>query len=108
MSGVSNGGLLVTLSSTSFPAPKTDGDSRAGTTSSIPDGANQDASNIISGIESTVNDLLKEIQDALAGAGRLILPGNGTFAMENPVFNKNSDLMVDIKYLPTETGVTHS
>jgi len=108
MSGISNGGLLVTFPNVSFPAPNTDGDSTRGTTSSIPDGANNDASKIISGIESTVSDLLKDIQNALTGAGRLVLPGNGTFAMESPVFNNDGDLMVDIRYLSTETGDIHS
>lgn len=104
MTGVSSGGLQVSIDTLSFPTPSTDGDSHKGMTSSIPDGANNDAKNIMSGIEIEVQGLVKVIQDALQGAGKLVLPGNGSYAITNPMFNNDGDLLCDIKYLPSETG----
>ncbi|KAL4746998.1 hypothetical protein BDW72DRAFT_197155 [Aspergillus terricola var. indicus] len=40
----------------------------------------------------------RRLQKDLKGAARLALPGAGTFSYKNPVFNDNSDLLIEIAY----------
>jgi hypothetical protein len=38
------------------------------------------------------------LQSKLSGQNRWIFPGTGKFAMQNPMFNENGDLLVEIAY----------
>jgi hypothetical protein len=80
-------------------------DDRSGSSwgpNSAPDGAADDIRHAITGIG--FQDIAKSIEAGLSGLGHFILPGNGTFAMTDPVFNTNGDFLCQLKYLPSEVG----
>lgn len=102
---INYGGLQLTLASSDFPAVQQKGDSAPGTTSSVPDGANNAVGSMLGQVEDKIKGWVKELANDLAGAQRLVLPGTGTFSTENPVFNNDRDWMCDIKYLPSQLSL---